>query len=94
MVWGMLSKAVRAAEAVPGPGAGGKQSVGNGLGEQIGKIFARQRTDEVGLEGLVETGEDTRGFLFLVKLLPNHLAKEARSFGQLDGERRGRESLG
>ena len=83
-----------AVEALPGPGAGSEQSVGNGLGEQIGEILAGQGTNEVGLEGFKESREHTRRVLFLVKLLGNHFPQEARSFGQFDGERCGRERPG
>ena len=73
-------------EAIAGPGAGGEQAVGNGLGEQIGELRRRQRSDEVGLKCLEKAGELTGILPFLSELFADHIAEKARALGQFDSE--------
>ena len=81
-------------EPIPSARASGKEAVGYRLREQIGEIVRCQRPDEISLKRLEETGEPPGRVAFLLNLLADHIAEEARALCQFNGEGFGGERRG
>ena len=94
MVWGMLSNAARRLKPSPERMRAAKETVGDGLREQIGERLRRQRADEVFPEGIEEAAQHAGVVCFVVILVPDDIPKQARALGQLHGEGFGGERLG